>query len=139
MTDRKTLDDMTSDDLDQLYDQLDRVRALAEEYPVGIDTALIHEALDDTQPPATHVYLSTSCFHGDHDYCKNMTGLNGTKRPAECKFCGAMCRYSCHTEHPTPASAVEVRDPCPRCETCPLIPRHQMADHIREHHPEEKR
>lgn len=31
-----------------------------------------------------------------------------------------------------------VRDPCPRCEDCPLIPRALMADHMREHHPEEQ-
>jgi hypothetical protein len=45
-----------------------------------------------------HVYLSTGCFHGDHDYCKNMTGLNGAKRPASCKKCGAKCICGCHKE-----------------------------------------
>lgn len=56
MTDRLTIDQITSDGLDQLYDRLDRaeaavarIEALAEEYPVGIDTALIHEALDQEQ------------------------------------------------------------------------------------------
>lgn len=44
-----------------------------------------------------HTYLSTGCFHGDHDYCKSMTGLNGSKRPAECKKCGAKCICSCHS------------------------------------------
>ncbi|MFD4343445.1 hypothetical protein ACFWQ6_00945 [Streptomyces coelicoflavus] len=34
------------------------------------------------------------------------------------------------------AVAVEVRDPCPYCEGCPLIPRTLMDDHVREHHPE---
>jgi hypothetical protein len=38
----------------------------------------------------------------------------------------------------TPATPVVLRDPCPRCEDCPLIPRHHMADHMREHHPEEQ-
>ncbi|MCZ4513498.1 hypothetical protein O3Q52_36205 [Streptomyces sp. ActVer] len=38
----------------------------------------------------------------------------------------------------SPAAAVEVRDPCPRCEGSPaLIPRHAMTDHMRAHHPEE--
>lgn len=34
------------------------------------------------------------------------------------------------------AAAVEVRDPCPYCEGCPLVPRTLMGDHVREHHPE---
>ncbi len=34
------------------------------------------------------------------------------------------------------AAAVEVRDPCPYCEGCPLIPRTLMDDHVRAHHPE---
>lgn len=54
-------------------------------------------------PEATgHVYLSTGCLHGDHDYCKSMTGLNGSKRPGECKHCGAKCTCGCHA---TPAPA----------------------------------
>lgn len=43
-----------------------------------------------------HVYLSTGCWHGDHDYCKSMTGLNGAKRPGECKKCAAKCICGCH-------------------------------------------
>lgn len=43
-----------------------------------------------------HPYLSTGCLHGDHDYCQNMTGLAGAKRPGECKHCGAKCRCGCH-------------------------------------------
>ncbi|MFJ9012301.1 hypothetical protein [Streptomyces canus] len=79
MTDRPTLDQITSDQLDALYEQLEaaeetetqrqlatareafasattraaraeaalaRIEALADQYPAGIDTALIHEALD---------------------------------------------------------------------------------------------
>ena len=38
-----------------------------------------------------------------------------------------------------PAAAVEVRDPCPRCEGSPtLIPRQQMAGHMRDEHSEEQ-
>lgn len=63
---RHTANTITSNALDQLYDQLDRLTAaltrvqdLAEEYPAGIDTALIHEALDEptagpTATQATH-------------------------------------------------------------------------------------
>lgn len=47
-------------------------------------------------PP--HVYLSTSCFHGDHNYCKRETGLLGNKIPGVCKFCQAPCICSCHAE-----------------------------------------
>lgn len=43
-----------------------------------------------------HRYLSTACFHGDHDYCKSMTGYHGEKRPARCKFCDARCACFCH-------------------------------------------
>lgn len=37
------------------------------------------------------LYLSTSCLHGDHDYCKNTVGRVGSKIPSRCKFCGALC------------------------------------------------
>lgn len=43
-----------------------------------------------------HVYLSTSCLHDDHDYCKNNTGLCGNKTPGVCKFCAAPCICWCH-------------------------------------------
>lgn len=44
-----------------------------------------------------HKYFSTACFHGDHDYCKSMTGYKGRKRPGQCKFCDAKCVCWCHT------------------------------------------
>lgn len=43
-----------------------------------------------------HVYLSTGCLHHDHDYCQNMTGMQGTKRPGLCKHCDARCICRCH-------------------------------------------
>ncbi|WP_405673183.1 hypothetical protein [Streptomyces sp. NBC_01530] len=56
-------------------------------------------------PPASsdsldnpHAYLSTGCYHDDHTYCQSMTGLNGAKRPGECKFCGAPCQCPCHQQ-----------------------------------------
>lgn len=52
-----------------------------------------------------HVYLSTGCYHDDHDYCKGMTGLNETKRPAECKKCAAKCICPCHREEPADEEA----------------------------------
>lgn len=45
-----------------------------------------------------HEYLSTACFHGEHDYCNAMTGYNGRKRPAQCKFCETKCTCSCHID-----------------------------------------
>lgn len=39
----------------------------------------------------THLYLSTGCQHGRHDYCQGMTGLAGAKRPGECKFAEHGC------------------------------------------------
>ncbi|MCI3277483.1 hypothetical protein [Streptomyces cylindrosporus] len=33
-------------------------------------------------------------------------------------------------------TGIEVRDPCPYCESCPLIPRTLLDDHVREHHPD---
>lgn len=47
-----------------------------------------------------HDYLSTACLHQRHDYCNAMTGVQGTKRPAQCKWCEARCRCDCHV---TPA------------------------------------
>lgn len=49
-----------------------------------------------------HAYLSTGCLHGEHDYCKAMTGHAGAKRPARCKFCDARCVCPCHRGQPDP-------------------------------------
>lgn len=73
-----------------------------------------HASPAEPGPAATdHVYLSTGCWHGDHAYCQSMTGLNGAKRPGECKFCQASCRCECHTgeEQPGPA-ATQATEPC---------------------------
>jgi hypothetical protein len=51
-----------------------------------------------TDVEVVHVYLSTSCLHGHHDYCQRERGLAGDKTPAVCKFCGAPCICPCHTE-----------------------------------------
>lgn len=45
-----------------------------------------------------HVYLSTGCLTGEHDYCAAMTGMQGTKRPATAKFTGAPCICGCHDQ-----------------------------------------
>jgi hypothetical protein len=61
--------------------------------PRDVVHAAAAELLQRAEP---HIYLSTGCLHGDHAYCQNTTGLNGTKQPAECKHCAAPCRCSCH-------------------------------------------
>jgi len=48
-----------------------------------------------------HVYLSTSCLHGQHDYCQQHTGLSGAKTPARCKFCPDDGRCVCACHRPT--------------------------------------
>jgi len=47
-----------------------------------------------------HVYLSTSCLHGDDEYCQAKQGRAGAKNPAVCKFCDAECTCRCHKEKP---------------------------------------
>lgn len=47
-----------------------------------------------------HRYLSTGCLHGRHDYCSNVDGIAGLKKPAQCKFCSAPCQCRCHQEQP---------------------------------------
>ncbi|MFD8335558.1 hypothetical protein ACFV42_23300 [Streptomyces solisilvae] len=48
----------------------------------------------------SHVYLSTSCEHGNHGYCSSYRGSNGEtvwdKKPAACKFCDVACICWCH-------------------------------------------
>lgn len=43
-----------------------------------------------------HVYLSTGCLQGEHDYCQSMTGVQGSKRGGRAKFSDAPCICSCH-------------------------------------------
>lgn len=52
-----------------------------------------------------HIYLSTSCLHGDlvlpdgrtgHEYCKSEANPTGPKIPSVCKFCQAPCVCPCH-------------------------------------------
>lgn len=67
------------------------VRAL-DTYRAGADAGLQTEARG-------HVYLSTACLHGEHDYCKSREREDGgTKVPSRCKFCPAPCVCQCHKE-----------------------------------------
>lgn len=46
-----------------------------------------------------HVYLSTGCLHGEHNYCSGTDRADGhTKIPAQCKFCAAPCVCPCHKQ-----------------------------------------
>lgn len=63
-----------------------------------------------------HEYLSTGCLHGRHDYCAAMTGWQGEKRPAQCKFCDARCVCDCHS---CPTCSGPVRETVGMiCQTC---------------------
>jgi hypothetical protein len=45
----------------------------------------------------THLYLSTSCLHDDHNHCRCDHAITGNpKTAATCKFCPAACVCSCH-------------------------------------------
>ena len=57
--------------------------------------------------PPTHIYLSTSCHHGEHAYCSSSAGHNThgdtwTKTPGSCKWCSTPCVCACHRGDPTP-------------------------------------
>ncbi len=43
-----------------------------------------------------HVYLSTGCIAGRHDYCSAPAGAQGDKQPARSKFSQAPCVCWCH-------------------------------------------
>lgn len=46
-----------------------------------------------------HVYLSTACLHGEHDYCSATERSPGDlKDPGRCKFCPAPCVCRCHQD-----------------------------------------
>ena len=50
-----------------------------------------------------HVYLSTSCLHGKHEYCQSDTGVNESgekwdKKANRCKWCTSSCVCGCHAE-----------------------------------------
>jgi hypothetical protein len=60
------------------------------------EDAVVAFATEDGGGTEDHVYLSTACLHGRHDYCRAKTGHRGAKWPAQCKFCPARCVCDCH-------------------------------------------
>ncbi|MFJ9114443.1 hypothetical protein ACIRJO_02720 [Streptomyces sp. NPDC102394] len=100
--------------------------------PFNFDVPALHGAIQfrATEPEPQHgkAYAS-SCSNPDH----------------ACDTCGECVRQhpgegGCFDSDQTPPNqgpltGVEVRDPCPHCEGCPLIPRRQMILHLREQHP----
>lgn len=56
------------------------------------------------------------------------------------KYTGVICQHATpEPDFTSPiAGRIEVRDPCPWCEDCPLIPRTLMAGHVATVHPEVK-
>lgn len=81
---------------DMVYGELTEDRGNWDPFIVGHpgDTLQVDTEGHDCCPP--HVYLSTSCFHGDHNYCQSERGLLGNKTPSVCKFCAAPCVCTCH-------------------------------------------
>jgi hypothetical protein len=67
-----------------------------QEYPIMWRTRwLMVWAALRTLVTGRHVYLSTGCIAGRHDYCQAMTGPNGEKTPARSKFSNAPCICWC--------------------------------------------
>lgn len=77
-----------------------------------IDRDCALAALTALHPPQTdgpHVYLSTACLHGEHNYCTLSVGSQGEKRPATCKFCDVRCTCTCHAVAPSETDGGEHR------------------------------
>lgn len=88
------------------------------------DSVAVYPAAS-SQPMQHGRAYASSCSNPDH----------------ACPTCGDCVRQhpgegQCATPNQGALAGIEVRDPCPWCEDCPLIPRTLMSDHIREHHPE---
>lgn len=50
-----------------------------------------------TVEPEKHVYLSTACLHGEHEYCQGAVTREGEEKiPGKCKFCDSKCCCVCH-------------------------------------------
>jgi hypothetical protein len=102
------LRNQTSDDQQRIKKALqyvDKVRNDLIDDPLHlahcIDDALTQGLFGvDRGPTTRHIYLSTSCFHDQHNYCQAHTGLSGAKTPAVCKWCPAVCVCPCHQEQP---------------------------------------
>lgn len=71
--------------------------------PVGDEQAEVmpeweRALLDDVRAAETHVYRSTACHHGEHQYCSATARPDGAaKAPGRCKFCPANCVCDCHS------------------------------------------
>jgi hypothetical protein len=215
MTQRKTLDEMASNDLDQLHDRLERaeetarralsqrqemaaqlaeeqrlyrlrtaqwrrvvqardqrtaainrVRAVAcdaETYEDAADVITAVRAALDQPAPGTRICELPHQTIDEEDACEQRRLTDepapGPATTQTTEPCTGQCdpttgafthAVTCYEERertgrnaglalPEPAPApVVLRDPCPRCEDCRLVPRRAMADHMRDVHPEEQ-
>ncbi|MHC3474653.1 hypothetical protein ACYF6T_38990 [Streptomyces sp. 7R007] len=78
--------------------------------------------------------------------CGRASASSCTNPDHACAICGECVHQhpgegGCYDTSQTPPdqgplTRIEVRDPCPYCEDCPLIPRTLMDEHVREHHPD---
>ncbi|MBB1252901.1 hypothetical protein H3146_05905 [Streptomyces sp. OF3] len=94
--------DLTDAERTMLAYALDQAqeRIWAEDGFTDEDQAAVDSLRRLVNEPGRHVYLSTGCLHGRHDYCQAMTGANGQKRPGQCKFADehgcTPCVCPCH-------------------------------------------
>ena len=87
-------------------------------------------ARDRAQKTAGRAYLLADRWEAAHG------SANFLVRAAGVELREALDNADQGLPKPGPLTGIEVRDPCPYCEGCPLIPRALMDDHVREHHPE---
>ncbi|WP_435244921.1 hypothetical protein [Streptomyces tendae] len=87
-------------------------------------------ARDRAQKTAGRAYLLADRWEAAHG------SANFLVRAAGVELREALDNADQGPPKPGPLTGIEVRDPCPYCEGCPLIPRMLLDDHVREHHPE---
>jgi hypothetical protein len=81
-----------------VYGELTEDRGEWDPFIVGYAGDVLQIDMNGHECCPPHVYFSTSCFHGDHNYCQSETGLLGIKTPGCCKFCLAPCTCLCHAQ-----------------------------------------
>lgn len=77
---------------------LGRIYAISR-YICNVDADIVRIVLAAPFDADHHVYWSTACLHGRHEYCACDVGLTGDeKAPHTCKWCPAQCICPCHVE-----------------------------------------
>jgi hypothetical protein len=83
-------------------------------------------------------HACVKCGHCAYEHPGEGGCIVGQLPPTEGRSARTACKATASQGPPNqgPLTGIEVRDPCPYCEGCPLIPRALMDGHIREQHPE---